>query len=164
MTRNHFDLAAIAHRAMVDNGFVPDIPPSVLDELQSLETKPGALDSSIQDLRSFLWSSIDDRKSRDLDQVEYAEKLVNRDIRVLVGIADVDASVLKGSAIDEHAEANGTSVYTGVKMFPMLPEELSTDQTSPIDGADRSAVVIEMIVAADGAVKATDVFRALLHN
>src|SRR6266852_4486655 len=106
MTKNHFDLAAIAHRAMVDNGFVPDIPRSVLDELQSLETRPGALDSSTQDLGSLLWSSIDDRKSRDLDQVEYAEKLANGDIRVLVGIADVDAFVKKGSAIDEHAAAN----------------------------------------------------------
>lgn len=164
MTKNHFDLAAIAHRAMVDNGFVPDIPRSVLDELRSLQTKPGALDSSMRDLRSLVWSSIDDRKSRDLDQVEYAEKLDNDDIRVLVGIADVDASVRKGSAIDEHAAANCTSVYTGVKMFPMLPEELSTDQTSLIDGADRSSVVTEMIVAADGTVKSTDVFRALLHN
>ena len=133
---------------MVDNGFVPDIPRSVLDELQSLQTKPGALDSSMQDLRSLVWSSIDDRKSRDLDQVEYAEKLANGDIRVLVGIADVDASVRKGSAIDEHAAANCTSVYTGVKMFPMLPEELSTDQTSLIEGADRNSVVTEMIVAA----------------
>src|SRR5207253_5838389 len=164
MTKNNFDLAAIAHRAMVDNGFVPDIPRSVLDELQSLQTKPGALDSSMQDLRSLVWSSIDDRKSRDLDQVEYAEKLANGDIRVLVGIADVDASVRKGSAIDEHAAANCTSVYTGVKMFPMLPEELSTDQTSLIDGADRGSVVTEMIVATDGAVKSTDVFRALVHN
>ena len=164
MTKNHFDLAAIANRAMVDNGFEPVIPRSVLDELQSLPTKPGALDSSMQELRSLVWSSIDDRKSRDLDQVEYAEKLANGDIRVLVGIADVDASVRKGSAIDEHAAANCTSVYTGVKMFPMLPEELSTDQTSLIEGVDRSSVVTEMIVAADGAVKSTDVFRALLHN
>jgi exoribonuclease-2 len=164
MTKHRFDLAAIAHQAMVDNGFVPDIPRSVLDELQSLEPKTGALDSSTQDLRSLLWSSIDDRKSRDLDQVEYAEKLANGDIRVLVGIADVDAFVKKGSAIDEHAAANCTSVYTGVKMFPMLPEELSTDQTSLIESADRTSLVIEIIVATDGAVKSSDVFRALLHN
>jgi VacB/RNase II family 3'-5' exoribonuclease len=164
MTKNHFDLTAIAHQAMVHNGFVPDIPLSVLDELQSLETKANASDSSVRDLRSLMWSSIDDRKSRDLDQVEYAEKLTNGDIRVLVGIADVDASVPKGSAIDGHAAANSTSVYTGVRMFPMLPEELSTDQTSLIEGADRSSVVTEMIVAADGAVKSTDVYRALVHN
>ena len=151
---------------MIDNGFEPDIPRSVLDELQSLQVKPGpeALKSSTQDLRSLLWSSIDDRKSRDLDQVEYAEKLPSGDVRVLVGIADVDASVQKGSAIDEHAAANCTSIYTGVKTFPMLPEELSTDKTSLMGGADRSSVVSEMIVATDGTVKSSNVFPALVHN
>lgn len=169
MTRNYahtspFDLAAIAHQAMIDNGFVPDIPRLVLDELQSLPLTPDALASSMRDMRSLLWSSIDDRKSRDLDQVEYAEKLPSGDIRVLVGIADVDALVQKGSAIDEHAAANCTSVYTGVRTFPMLPEELSTDKTSLIDGAIRSSVVTEMIVATDGTVKSTDVFRGVLRN
>jgi exoribonuclease-2 len=77
-------------------------------------------------MRSLLWSSIDDRKSRDLDQVEYAERLPNGDICVRVGIANVDALVQKGSAIDAHAAENGTSVYTGVRTFPMLPEQLST--------------------------------------
>jgi VacB/RNase II family 3'-5' exoribonuclease len=171
MTRNHsdsgsIDLAGIAHRAMIDNGFEPDLPPAVLDELESLQTnpQPNALDSLTQDLRSLLWSSIDDRKSRDLDQVEYAAKLPSGDIRVLVGIADVDALVKKGSAIDEHAAANCTSIYTGVKTFPMLPEELSTDKTSLMGGADRSSIVSEMIIGSDGAVKSSNVFPALLHN
>jgi VacB/RNase II family 3'-5' exoribonuclease len=166
MTRNRsVDLTAIAHQTMVENGFEPDIPRPVLDELQSLQLKrlPDDLDSS-QDLRSLLWSSIDDRKSRDLDQVEYAEHLAGGDIRVLVGIANVDALVRKGSAIDSHAATNGTSVYTGVRTFPMLPEELSTDKTSLVGGADRSSVVNEMIVASDGAVKSSNVFPALVHN
>src|SRR5258706_4285009 len=171
MTRNHLgsgsvDLTAIARRTMIENGFEPDLPPSVLDELQLLPTipRPDTLDIVIQDLRSLLWSSIDDRKSRDLDQVEYAEKLPGGDVRVLVGIADVDALVKKGSAIDEHAAANCTSIYTGVKTFPMLPEELSTDKTSLMGGADRSSVVSEMIVATDGTVKSSNVFPALVHN
>jgi len=171
MTRNHFgsgsiDLVGIAHRAMIDNGFEPDLPRAVLDELQSLTIEPPieALETLTQDLRSLLWSSIDDRKSRDLDQVEYSEKLPSGDVRVLVGIANVDALVQKGSAIDEHAAANCTSVYTGVKTFPMLPEELSTDKTSLMGGADRTSVVSEMIVGSDGAVKSSNVFPALLHN
>jgi exoribonuclease-2 len=171
MTRNHFasgsfNIIAIARQTMVDNGFEPDIPRSVLDELQSLSSKPppDAFGSSTQDLRSLLWSSIDDRKSRDLDQVEYAEKLPSGDIRVLVGIADVDSLVQKGSAIDEYAATNCTSIYTGVKTFPMLPEELSTDKTSLMGGADRSSMVSEMIIGSDGAVKSSSVFPALLHN
>jgi ribonuclease R len=171
MAQDHFgsgsiNLTAIAHQAMLDAGFVPDMPRSVLDELQSLQTRsqPVVSDSSVRDLRSLLWSSIDDRKSRDLDQVEYAETLTNGDVRVLVGIADVDALVQKGSAIDAHAAESGTSVYSGFRTFPMLPEQLSTDMTSLVGGADRHSIVTEMIVATDGTVKSSDVFPALLHN
>ncbi len=171
MTQKHFasdslNLIAIAHQAMLDAGFVPDTPPWVLDELQSLPTRsqPVASDSSERDMRSLFWSSIDDRKSRDLDQVEYAEELTNGDIRVMVGIADVDGLVAKGSAIDAHAAENGTSVYAGFKIFPMLPEQLSTDRTSLVGGADRLSIVTELIVATDGTVKSSDVFPALLHN
>jgi len=160
------DLVKIAHQTMVDAGFVPDTPPAVLAELQTLKSTPKMAqpNSSTRDLRTLLWSSIDDRKSRDLDQVEYAERLPNDDIRVLVGIADVDALVAKGSAIDTHAAENGTSVYTGVRTYPMLPEQLSTDLTSLVGGADRASIVTEMIVAPDGTVKSTDVYAAFLHN
>lgn len=171
MRQDHFDsrsinLAAIAHQAMLDAGFAPDMPQSVLDELQSIPTnpQPAVSDSSVRDMRSLLWSSIDDRKSRDLDQVEYAEALPNGDIRVMIGIADVDALVPKGSAVDAHAAENGTSVYAGFKIFPMLPEELSTDKTSLMGGTDRSSIVTEMVVATDGTVRSSDVFPAQLHN
>src|SRR5258708_3335030 len=171
MNRNHFssrafDLTTIARQSMIDNGFEPDLTRAVLDELRSLQMKPRpeASDNVTQDLRSLLWSSIDDRKSRDLDQVEYAEQLAGGDIRVLVGIANVDGLVRKGSAIDEHAATNCTSVYTGVKTFPMLPEELSTDKTSLMGGADRNSIVSEMIIATEGTVKSSNVFPALMHN
>lgn len=160
------DLTAIAHQAMIDAGFVPDVPPSVLAELGSLESQAQTAVASpaTRDLRSLLWSSIDDRKSRDLDQVEYAERLPNGDVCVRVGIANVDALVRRGSAIDAHAAENGTSVYTGVRTFPMLPEQLSTDMTSLVGGADRSSIVTEVVVTSDGTVKSTDVYPALLHN
>ena len=162
----HLDLEAIAHQAMVDAGFHPDPSPSLSAELRSLESnqQTAGPSSSVRDLRSLLWSSIDDRKSRDLDQVECAERLVGGETRVLIGIADVDAIVRKGSEVDQHAAQNATSVYTGVRTFPMLPEELSTDATSLVGGADRSSIVTELIVAADGAVKSSDIFPALIHN
>ncbi len=82
----------------------------------------------------------------------------------MVGIADVDAFVPKGSAIDKHAAENCTSVYAGVKTFPMLPEELSTDLTSLNASQDRLAVVTELVVSPDGSVKGQDVYRALLKS
>jgi len=160
------DLSAIAHKAMIDAGFVPDLPQSVSDELRSIRsrTQPSSPDSSARDLRSLLWSSIDNRQSRDLDQVEHAEKLPSGDVRLRIGIANVDELVHSGSAIDAHAAENGTSVYTGIKTFSMLPEELSEDMTSLVGGADRSSIVIDMLVADDGAVKEGEVYLAKLHN
>src|ERR1041385_1509944 len=158
------DLLAIAHQAMIDAGFKPDMSESVLQELQNLKVSGSGTEPETRDLRALLWSSIDDAKSRDLDQVEYAESLPNGDVRLLVGIADVDALVKKDSPIDMHATENSTSVYTGVRTFPMLPEQLSTDMTSLIGGADRQSIVTEMVVGADGIVRQSNVYPAFLHN
>ena len=160
------DLFAIARDSMIEAGFVPDFPTAVDRKVREIAAQTGGApaDSATQDLRELLWSSIDDRKSRDLDQVEYAELVPGGDTRLLVGIADVDALVAKGSAIDQHAATNCTSVYTGVKTFPMLPEELSTDLTSLNEGEDRLVVVTEVILTSEGAVKKTIFYRALVKN
>src|SRR5205085_9978641 len=108
-----------------------------------------ATSPDVRDLRTLLWSSIDNDTSRDLDQIEAAERLPNGDIKVLVGIADVDALVPVRSPIDEHASIETTTVYAGVRIFPMLPEALSTGATSLLEGVDRLAVVIEFAVGND---------------
>src|SRR5690349_8132322 len=118
MSEPSFDLKARAHQAMLEAGFHPDFPSDITRELQSAQHSSSDLPT--RDLRSLLWSSIDNETSRDLDQVEYAERLPDGAIRLLVGIADVDRSVARGSAIDQHAAAETTSVYTGVAVFPML--------------------------------------------
>lgn len=159
------DLFAIAHESMIESGFVPDVPSAVVNEVRAIVANPPvSADKSVKDLRGLLWSSIDNKTSRDLDQVEYAEALAGGDTRLSIGIADVDALVPKGSAIDEHAAANCTSVYTGVRTYPMLPEELSTDLTSLNPGEDRLAVVTEMVLGSDGTVKSMDIYRASLNN
>ena len=86
------------------------------------------------------------------------------DIRVRVGIADVDSRVPRGSPIDAHASGNATSVYTGVRVYPMLPERLSTDLTSLAEGEERVAIIIEFVVAPDGTEKSHDVYRAVVKN
>src|SRR5436309_7722000 len=125
------DLKARAHRAMIEAGFRPDFPPEVIREVQGLTSnKPAPSDASVRDLRGLLWSSIDNDTSRDLDQIEYIEKGADANTRLLIGIADVDWAVAKGTQVDAQAAFETTSVYTGVSTFPMLPAELSTDITS----------------------------------
>jgi exoribonuclease-2 len=155
------NFAAVAHQAMVENGFSPDFPKDAAREAET--ARPSKADD-IVDLRHLLWSSIDNTESRDLDQIEVMEELPGGDVRVLVGIADVDALLPKGSALDRHAADNTASVYTGVAIFPMLPERLSTDLTSLNYAEDRLAVVIGMTVGPDGHVKEADVRRAIVRN
>lgn len=161
---SHF--ADDARRAMTENGFDPDFSPAIDEQVRNLaETGPTDItDGDIRDLRSIEWSSIDNRTSRDLDQVEWAEALPNGDIRILVGIADVDAFVKKDTPIDERAEQNTVTVYTEGHIFPMLPEKLSTDLTSLNEGQDRLAVVADMAVKANGDVPESRFFRAWVRN
>jgi exoribonuclease-2 len=166
------DLRAIARQAMLEAGFAPDLPADAAAELAALRPDSiAAAAPQARDLRGLLWSSIDNADSRDLDQVELVERLPSGELRVLVGIADVDAYVPAGSAIDRHAATNATSVYTGLVTFPMLPERLSTDLTSLRAGADRLALVVEFVIgdpAADagqaGQPRAGEVYRALVNN
>ena len=140
------NLSAIARQEMADRGFEPDLPGDAVAQAAIAKQQVSA---GLQDLTALLWSSIDNDDSRDLDQIEWAER-TGAGIRVLVGIADVDSAVAKGSPVDLYAAHETTTVYAGVHTFPMLPERLSTDQTSLNENQDRVAVVIEMIVAADG--------------
>lgn len=165
MQNGTFDLAARAHRAMLEAGFRPDFPPEVLNEIQAFKSNQhNAPQTSVRDLRHLAWSSIDNDTSRDLDQVEYAEKMPDDTIRLLVGIADVDTLVARDSATDRQAAVESTSVYTGVRTFPMLPIELSTDLTSLSEGQRRSAIVIELQITAAGDVNRHDIYPAWVLN
>jgi VacB/RNase II family 3'-5' exoribonuclease len=155
------DFQRRAHDAMLHDGFRPDFPPEVLAEANAAQP---ASCPTCKDLRDLAWSSIDNTQSRDLDQIEWAERLTNGAIRVLVGIADVDAVVQRGTKLDEHAKFNCTSVYTGGPTFPMLPERLSTDLTSLKQDADRVAVIIEFDTCLDGDIANIDVYPALVRN
>jgi exoribonuclease-2 len=160
MNHDDFSLAAAAHQEMLDHGFEPDFPPDAQRQLDSLHPHPA---DGLRDLTALLWSSIDNDDSRDLDQIEWAERTAGG-IRVLVGVADVDSVIARGTPIDAHARRETTSVYTGIRTFPMLPEKLSTDLTSLNEAQDRAAVVIEFLVAADGTVANPAIYPARVRN
>ena len=157
-------LKSIAHRIMLQRGLLPDFSPAIVAETHAIPGAQVAGGPAVRDLRQLLWASIDNDTSRDLDQLSVSEPMTGGAVKVLVAVADVDALVKRHSTIDDHAEVNTTSVYTAGAMFPMLPERLSTDLTSLGENQDRLAIVIEMVVGADGAVKASDVYRASVRN
>ena len=161
---NSFDIHAAARRAMITNGFQPDVPPEVLAEV-SKAADPSTLPlGNVRDLRALPWSSIDNDSSMDLDQLEVAVRLPNGDVRVSVAIADVDATVSMGSATDRFAAANSCSVYTGIVTYPMLPDRLSTQLTSLNQDVDRPSIIIEFVVATDGTVRSHDVYLSRVEN
>ncbi len=157
-------LRAIAHRVMLERGLQPDFPAQALAELERLAPASDGKDSLTRDLTGLLWASIDNDDSLDLDQLSVAEAISGGQTRILVAIADVDALVKSGSAIDQHAGYNTTSVYTAAEIFPMLPEKLSTDLTSLNYGQARPAIVADMVIGAEGAVQAGELYPARVIN
>ena len=157
------DLDERARQSMIDGGFDPVFSPEIRTQVAGM-TEDGVVVAEATDLRQLLWSSIDNRTSRDLDQVEFVERMPNGDLRLLVGIADVDSLVQKDSPVDRHAAQNTVSVYTESEIFPMLPEELSTGLTSLNEDADRLAIVVELVITPDGDVPGNKVYRARLCN
>jgi VacB/RNase II family 3'-5' exoribonuclease len=163
-------LQHIARRAMIDRGLLPDFSPAATAEVVSLIAVTNASDSAasggdqVRDLTNLPWCSIDNDDSRDLDQLSVAHGREGDAITVLVAVADVDTLVKAGSAVDEHAAHNTTSVYTAAQIFPMLPPALSTDLTSLNDGERRLALVVSFSVGPDGAITDAAVLRARVRN
>ena len=165
----HFNLAAEARTTMLEHGFQPDFSADAQKQLAAIVADPPQADAVLtdggaKDLRSLFWSSIDNDTSKDLDQIEYAEPLADGRIRVLVGVADVDGTVKRGTPLDAHAASETTSVYTGVRTFPMFPAELSEGLTSLNENQDRAAVVTEFCVAEHGICSEGAIYRALVRN
>ncbi len=163
-------LQSIAERAMLERDLLPSFSAEALAELRRIQTlgpmngEPIGDPSGIRKLSDRLWASIDNDDSRDLDQLTVAEAMPGDKVKILVAVADVDTRVKNGGAIDEHARHNTTSVYTAAMIFPMLPEKLSTDLTSLNFNEERLALVIEMVIGADGALQTSDIYRANVRN
>src|SRR4030042_3415560 len=162
--RHRADLKAIARRAMINRGLLPDFSDAVVAEVGRITSPATKTDSRIRDLRGLLWASIDNDDPIDLDQLTVAASLSDKAVKILVAVTDVDALVKKNSAIDDHARKNTTTVYTAGKIFPMLPEKLSTDLTSLNDAEDRLAIIIEMVINDTREMQSSDIYRALVRN
>ena len=157
-------LADLAVAAMRERGLEPEFPKPALEQLKTIDSPSAEDGAGIVDMTGLLWCSIDNDDSRDLDQITVSEVLDNGHVKILVAIADVDTLVEKDTPIDRHAQINTTSVYTSARIFPMLPEKLSTDFTSLNPHEERVATVTEMVFAPDGEIVRSHITRARVHN
>jgi VacB/RNase II family 3'-5' exoribonuclease len=155
-------LEKIAKTAMLESGLSAEISQKANAEASNI--KAPVFDANAKDLRSLNWISIDNDDSKDLDQISTAQKLANGDIKVWVAIADVDALVPKGSALDQQAAQNTATIYTPSKNFSMIPEKLSNGFTSLNPGEDRLAIVTEMTIAPDGTIRSSNIYKAMVNN
>jgi exoribonuclease-2 len=149
---------------MLERGLLPDFSAEALAELARIPASAATDGEGVRDLRHLLWASIDNDDSLDLDQLTVAETMPGDQVKILVAVADVDSIVRNGSAIDDHARHNTTSVYTAATIFPMLPDRLSTNLTSLNFDEDRPVIVIDMVIGADGSQQASDIYRARVRN
>jgi exoribonuclease-2 len=157
-------LQRIAAAAMRERGLRPAFAPQALREAEQARVQGPERRGEIRDLRALPWFSIDNDDTRDLDQLSVAEPLPGGSTRLLIAVADVDAMLQPGGAVEDHAAANTTSVYTAAGVFPMLPEALSTDLSSLHEGQERLAVVVDLLVQPDGTAGEASIYRAAVLN
>jgi len=162
--RKRSTLRRIARRAMIERGFLPDFSRASLAEIEGMRATAAGNPGWRRDMRDLPWASIDNDDSRDLDQLTVAVTMPEDTVKILVAVADVDALVRQGKAVDDHARHNTTSVYTAAEIFPMLPEKLSTDLTSLGYREDRPAIIIEMVFGEDGSLRSSDLYGAMVRN
>lgn len=160
------DLRKLAHAVLLDAGFEISISTAAREQLQEIVQMPAVADNEpgIKDLRSLLWTSIDNASSTDLDQIEYVEQLDNDRLRLMVGIADVDHFVSQDTPLDQHAFVNTTSIYTPTEVFPMLPEEISSGKSSLLPTHEKLVTVADIILLPDGTVQSSNFYRAISVN
>lgn len=158
------DLTLLAKQSMLEHHLLPDFPLAVINEINAINSPAKPNSADIREMRHLLWFSLDNDDSRDLDQLTYAEMTNEGQFVIYIAIADVDSLVKQNSAIDLYAQQNTTSVYTPTKIFPMLPEKLSTNLTSLNENEDRLAIVVEVHIEENGAIKNYDVYRACVNN
>ena len=158
------ELADLAVAAMRERGLEPEFPKPAIEQLKTIDGPSAEDGAGIVDMTGLLWCSIDNDDSRDLDQLTVSETLPDGSVKIMVAIADVDTLVAKDTPIDRHAQINTTSVYTSARIFPMLPEKLSTDLTSLNPNQVRVATVTEMVFQPDGTLARSHITRARVHN
>ncbi len=121
-----------------------------------------------EDWRNIPFITIDPASAKDHDDAVYAcpddDKKNKGGHQVYVAIADVAAYVVSGSAIDKQAYLRGNSVYFPDRVVPMLPENISNNLCSLIEGQERPALALKMTFDKNGNKIAHSFHRVMMRS
>ena len=150
----------------IENYNLPNVFPKAVEaELDGLKapTLKGR-----EDLRKIPLVTIDPEDAKDHDDAVWAapdDDPANEGGHVvLVAIADVSFYVRPATALDREALKRGNSVYFPDRVVPMLPEKLSNDLCSLIEGVDRPCLAVRMVFDKDGRKVAHRFMRGMMRS
>ena len=150
----------------LERGFSDEHAKEVNEEAEAIKQR-GILDEDKKDRRDFrdvATFTIDPIDAKDFDDAISFKKLDNGHFEVGVHIADVSYYVRDGMALDGEAIARETSVYLVDRCIPMLPEVLSNDLCSLVQGEDRLVMSCVLEIDEDGAVHNEWYGRSLINS
>ena len=129
--------------------------------------KPVPLDDR-EDWREVPFVTIDPVDAKDHDDAVFARTDTDPGnpggFVIDVAIADVAWYVRPGSALDREALARGNSVYFPDRVVPMLPERISNELCSLKPDEDRPALVVRMVIDAQGRKRSHAFHRVLMRS
>lgn len=115
------------------------------------------------DLSDVAFCTIDGETAKDFDDAVFA-RMKNKNIEVMVAIADVSYYVKVGSALDEEALDRGTSIYYPGHCVPMLPEQLSNGLCSLKPHVPRLALTVSFEVGPKGGISRPTIKQTVIKS
>lgn len=154
-------------RCVARHGVRAVFPAEVVEAARAAASSslPRELARGRRDLRGLPTVTIDAPVTTDLDDaIAVLPADPDGALRVLVSIADVDAFVPEGSPHDLEARARATSVYLAGRVIPMLPDVISSDAASLVEGAERLAITVELRIDPEGGVTSIDIYESVIRS
>ena len=117
-----------------------------------------------RDFRGVATFTIDPFDAKDFDDAISFKKLENGHYEVGVHIADVSYYVKAGKPLDDEAVYRQTSVYLVDRCIPMLPEVLSNDLCSLVQGEDRLVMSAVLEIDDNGKIYSEWFGRSIINS
>lgn len=155
------DILSIVHGFSLD----PEFPEEVEGEARALgRGVPPEEYRRRLDCRDWLIFTIDPVDARDFDDAVSLRTLENGHLELGVHIADVSHYVAPGGAIDREAEERGTSVYLVDRVIPMLPEHLSNNLCSLVQGEEKLCYSVLMELTPSGSLVGHSLHESIIRS